>query len=179
MDFKDIARDVAALGLPFLGAALPVPGGAALGVALASTLGVSSGKAGDVLSALTSSADAVLKAKQFEMDNYRELSIAAMQSEQALYQQEVIDRNGARSREASDTTDNTNKILAFVIVASFVAVTVATVLGYAKVDSVLAGTLVGYMSAKAEQVIAYYFGSSKSSARKTELLAQSPAIEVK
>ena len=41
---------------------------------------------------------------------------------------------------------------------------------------VLAGTLVGHLSAKCEQVLAYYFGSSRSSDRKTELLAQAPAI---
>ena len=41
----------------------------------------------------------------------------------------------------------------------------------AQVDSVLAGTLVGYLSAKAEQVLAYYFGSTKGSADKTALLA--------
>jgi len=52
----------------------------------------------------------------------------------------------------------------------------ATLLGAAKVDGALAGTLVGYLSAKAEQVLAYYFGSTAGSARKTELLAQSAPI---
>jgi len=34
----------------------------------------------------------------------------------------------------------------------------------------LIGTLIGYVSAKADQVVSYYFGSSAGSAAKTELL---------
>ncbi len=36
----------------------------------------------------------------------------------------------------------------------------------------LAGALVGYVSAKAEQVIAYYFGSSSGSEQKTEIMGK-------
>jgi hypothetical protein len=38
------------------------------------------------------------------------------------------------------------------------------------------GTLIGYLSAKSEQILAYYFGSSKSSDHKTELLAKAPSV---
>ena len=34
------------------------------------------------------------------------------------------------------------------------------------------GTLIGYVSAKAEQVIAYYFGSSAGSKAKTDIMAR-------
>jgi len=85
---------------------------------------------------------------------------------------EFKDRDSARAREVG-TKDNTNKILAFVVIGAFLAMVGATLLGYAKVESVLAGTLVGYLSAKAEQVLAYYFGSSSGSAAKTVLLANS------
>ena len=85
---------------------------------------------------------------------------------------EFKDRDSARAREVA-TKDNTNKILAFVIVGAFIAMVAGTLLGAAKVESVLAGTLVGYLSAKAEQVLAYYFGSSSGSAAKTVLLANS------
>ncbi len=89
---------------------------------------------------------------------------------------EVKDVDSARNREIQ-TKDNTNKILAFTIVGAFIAMVGATLLGYAKVESVLAGTLVGYLSAKAEQVLAYYFGSNRDSHRKTELLAQSQPVK--
>ena len=89
---------------------------------------------------------------------------------------DVRDRESARTREGT-VKDGTNQVLAFVVVGAFLAMVGATLLGFAKVESVLAGTLVGYLSAKAEQVLAYYFGSSKGSDRKTELIAQSPAIK--
>ena len=91
---------------------------------------------------------------------------------------EFKDRDSARRREV-DTKDNTNKILAFTITGAFLAMVAATLLGYAKVESVLAGTLVGYLSAKAEQVLAYYFGSSMGSKSKTDLLARAEAIDHK
>ena len=57
------------------------------------------------------------------------------------------------------------------MVGAFIAMVGATLAGFAKVESVLAGTLVGYLSAKCEQVLAYYFGSSKGSEQKSALLA--------
>ena len=85
---------------------------------------------------------------------------------------EVRDRESARAREAT-VKDTVNQVLAYTIVGAFLAMVGTTLLGYATVDSVLAGTLVGYLSAKCEQVLAYYFGSSKGSERKSELLSQS------
>jgi hypothetical protein len=81
------------------------------------------------------------------------------------------DRDSARQREIA-VKDNTNKILAYTVVGAFVALVAGTLLGWARVDSALAGTLVGYLSAKAEQVLAYYFGSTKGSAEKTAIIAR-------
>lgn len=89
---------------------------------------------------------------------------------------EIRDRDSARQRETV-VKDNTNKVLAYTVVGSFVAVVGATLAGYAKIESVLAGTLIGYLSAKAEQVLAYYFGSTSGSARKTELLSQAQPVK--
>lgn len=79
------------------------------------------------------------------------------------------DRASAREREIA-LRDITTRILAYVIVGGFFAVLISTLFGYAQVESAMAGALVGYASAKAEQVVTYYFGSSAGSARKTELL---------
>jgi len=89
---------------------------------------------------------------------------------------EFKDRDSARKREI-ETKDGTNKTLAFLIIGAFLAMVAATLLGYAKVESVLAGTLVGYLSAKAEQVLAYYFGSSSGSKAKTDLLAAAGPVK--
>lgn len=66
MDWKGLGESLAKIGLPLLGAALPIPGGAAIGSALASAIGSSSDKPDDILAAITSNADALAKAKQFE-----------------------------------------------------------------------------------------------------------------
>jgi len=108
-------------------------------------------------------AELVLKARMKELDI----------TEEQLY---VSDRDSARKREAT-VQDKTNRNLAYLVVASFICLVASTLLGYSHVESALAGTLVGYLSAKAEQVMAYYFGSSRSSDRKTELLSQAPAVE--
>lgn len=51
--------------------------------------------------------------------------------------------------------------------------------GQVQADTVLAGTVIGYLSAKAEQVVAYYFGSTAGSAKKSELLAQAGKPDAK
>ena len=113
------------------------------------------------------SGDQLLQLKQAE------LALIAKEKELGFQfaELEIRDRDSARNREAQ-VKDNTNKVLAYTIIGSFVALVGSTLLGYAKVDSVLAGTLVGYLSAKAEQVLSYYFGSTKGSSEKTALLAK-------
>jgi len=107
-----------------------------------------------------------------------EIELKKLESERGFRfaELEFKDRDSARQREMA-VKDNTNRVLAYTIVGSFIAMVGATLLGYAKVESVLAGTLVGYLSAKAEQVLAYYFGSSRSSDTKTELLAKAGPVK--
>lgn len=90
-----------------------------------------------------------------------------------LYTAEVTDRNGAREREVK-TGDKTNRNLAYLVIGAFITMVACTLMGWTKAESVMAGTLIGYLSAKAEQVLSYYFGSSRGSDRKTELLQAAP-----
>ena len=85
------------------------------------------------------------------------------------------DRDSARRREAQ-VRDWMPRVLAFVVVAGFMATVFLVLLGYVDgmKDPLMAttvGTLIGFVSAKCEQVVAYYFGSSSSSQQKTQLLA--------
>lgn len=106
--------------------------------------------------------------------------IAVKQAEQALVvrlkeldirseELTVQDRQSAREREARVGGVMT-PVLAGIIVAAFVAVVFMTLFGNVTVDGVLAGTLIGYLSAKAEQVMSYYFGSSRGSDEKTRMI---------
>ena len=67
MDIKQFGQALAKLGLPILGAALPVPGGAALGKMLGSILGNPGATEEEVLAELTVSTEALQKAKEFEL----------------------------------------------------------------------------------------------------------------
>ncbi len=88
---------------------------------------------------------------------------------------DVDDRKDARGMQ-NTTRSSTVPILAYTVVGSFLAMVALTLLGYSHVDGALAGTLVGYLSAKCEQVISFFFGSSASSDRKTELLAKAGPV---
>lgn len=84
------------------------------------------------------------------------------------------DRDSARHREIQ-TKDWMPRILAFVIVAGFMLTVFLVLLGHVEGmrDPLMAttvGTLIGFVSAKCEQVVAYYFGSSAGSKAKDEAM---------
>lgn len=144
-------------------------GGPLAGIAVAAVskaLGVEPEKVTDVLQSGQLSGDQIVALKTAEMElQGREKELGFKFAEL-----EFKDRDSARQREMA-VKDNTNKVLAYTVVGAFVAMVAGTLLGYAKIDSVLSGTLVGYLSAKAEQVLAYYFGSSIGSKSKDNALA--------
>lgn len=82
----------------------------------------------------------------------------------------AADRDSARKREV-ETKDNMPKVLAVMILTSFIAMVFAVLFGWSTVEGALAGTLIGYISAKAEQVVTYYFGSSAGSSKKNAMMA--------
>ena len=88
----------------------------------------------------------------------------------------VEDRKSARDMQIA-TKSMLVPSLAILIVSAFIGVVIATLGGFAVVDSVLAGTLIGYLSAKAEQVVNFYFGSSAGSKEKTDIIAKSEPIK--
>jgi len=167
-DFKAVLRTVApgiatALGGPLAGMAV---------AAIGNALGMDQPTQDKISAALAGATpDDMLKLKQAD----QAFTLQMKKLEIDLAQLSEADLDSARKREAA-VQDKTNRNLAYTIVGAFIALVIATLMGYARVDSVLAGTLVGYLSAKCEQVLAYYFGSSRSSDRKTELLAQAPPV---
>jgi hypothetical protein len=85
------------------------------------------------------------------------------------------DRDSARSREVQ-TKDWMPRILAFVVVGGFMLTVFLVLMGYVEgmKDPLMAttvGTLIGFVSAKCEQVVAYYFGSSAGSKAKDEAMS--------
>lgn len=84
------------------------------------------------------------------------------------------DRNSARDREKT-VKDATPKVLATVIIGGFLGTVFFVLAGYVEglkdpLTAALVGTLIGYVSAKADQVVSYYFGSSASSKAKDDTI---------
>lgn len=170
-DWKKLVRTVA----PGLATALGGPlAGAAVQTISQAVLGKPDGTEEEVAAAVVAGGtDALLKIK--EADNafavkMKELGVDLERIHQA-------DRDSARNREVRTGDVWTPRVLAATIVGGFLAMVAAVLLG--KVTGItdpiaagMIGTLIGYVSAKADQVVSYYFGSSAGSAAKTELMAK-------
>lgn len=150
-----------ALGGPVAGMAVR-----ALSVAL---IGHENGTMEDVAAALTAATpDQMANIKKIDND----FKVQMRQLDIDLVRIAEEDRSSARDMQMS-VKSHLVPALAIIIISSFVGVTIGTLLGYTKIDSVLAGTLIGYLSAKAEQVVAFYFGSSNGSQNKDLMLYNS------
>ena len=160
---------------PTVASALLGPLGGAAVAAIGSIIGVDAPTQDKIAKAISSGQ---LTAEQ--IGRLKELELQYLENEKErgfrYAELEFKDIDSARRREV-DTGDSTNRRLAFLIITAFILTVGATLMGYTKAESVMAGTLIGYLSAKAEQVLAYYFGSTRNSARKTELIAAAPAVK--
>lgn len=170
-DWKKIVGAVAPSIATALGGPLAGLGVKALSEAL---LGHSDGTEDDVAKALTgaSSADLV---KLREIDAQFAAQMKALDVD--LERIAAADRDSARRREIGSGDAWTPRIIGGMALGGFLWsvywVLSGQVSGLTDPTTVaLVGTLVGYVSAKADQVVSYYFGSSASSARKTEAMTE-------
>jgi hypothetical protein len=161
---KTIAPTIAtALGGPLAGMAV---------AAVSKALNIAPEEVQDVISSGKLTAEQVASIQLAEL----ELKKQAQSMNLDFAKLTVEDRKSARDMQIA-TKSMLVPSLAILIVSAFIGVVIATLGGFAVVDSVLAGTLIGYLSAKAEQVVNFYFGSSAGSKEKTELLAKAEAIK--
>lgn len=170
-------RAVVGAVAPTLATALGGPlAGAAVSALSSAVLGRPDGKEQDVAAAVLHGGDEVLlQIRQAELafqTRMRELDIDLERVHQA-------DRASARLRETGSGDNWTPRVLAGVIVAGFLGTVYYVLSG--RVEGLkdpmvagLVGTLIGYVSAKADQVISYYFGSSAGSKEKTALINRKP-----
>ena len=160
---EQVAPTIAtALGGPLAGLAVE---------AVSKALGVSGDEAKNILDEGKMSADQIAQVKVAEIELQKQAQSLGLNFEQLAVQ----DRSSARDMQIA-TKSFLVPTLAIIIVVSFIGVVVGTMMGLSHIESAMAGTLVGYLSAKAEQVVAFYFGSSAGSQRKDELLHQSTPV---
>jgi hypothetical protein len=159
---ENVAPTIAtALGGPVAGMAVK-----ALSSAL---LGHGDGSQDDITSALSNATpDQIAAIKRADND----FKIQMEQLKIDLVKIAADDRASARQMQMA-VRSQLVPTLAVIIITSFVGVTIGTLMGYAKVESALAGTLIGYLSAKAELILSFYFGSSADSEKKSEMLYRS------
>lgn len=110
--------------------------------------------------------DDLLKVKQAE----EQFQVQMKQLDINLEQISESDRDSARKREAA-VGDKTTRNLAYLLIIGGLTFIAATFAGITKVDSALAGTLIGYLISEMKQVLSYYFGSSEGSKNKDETIA--------
>ena len=163
---EQVAPTIAtALGGPLAGLAVE---------AVSKALGVSGDEAKSMLDEGKMSANQIAQVKVAEIELQKQAQALGLNFEQLA----VADRSSAREMQVA-TKSLLVPTLAIIIVVSFIGVVVGTMMGLSHIESAMAGTLVGYLSAKAEQVVAFYFGSSAGSQRKDELLHQSTPTDAK
>jgi len=171
IDWRDVVGAVAptiatALGGPLAGAAVKTLSNV--------LLGHENGSESDLAAAIgTASPDTLAQIKKAEADfqiRMRELEIDVDRIAAA-------DRDSARKRESSTGDFWTPRIIGGLTLLAFIWSVWAVLSGYVQgmTDPAIVGiigTLIGYVSAKADQVVSYYFGSSAGSKEKTQAMTE-------
>ncbi len=169
MKFSDKAKAVISAIAPTLGTALGGPLGGLAGTMITNALGGDKDGETQIEARLeAASPETLLGLKSAEQGFLVKMEELGITREKLEYD----DRANARSRETALGGDQTTRILAYMVVGSFIAMAFSVLFKLAVAESTLMGTIIGYMSAKAEQVIAYHFGSSRSSKEKTTAMAE-------
>jgi hypothetical protein len=179
MDFKALIKTAA----PWIGAALPGPLGGIATNAINMALGNSPDtKVGDIeksFAAGTITGDQMVALKAQDQKFQETMKQLGFEDLEKLESIAAADRADARQREIK-TGDWTPKALAFVITAGFFAILAFMCtheLPPMAHDGLL--LLLGSLGTAWVQVVTYYYGSSAGSDKKSDLLAQAPAIEKK
>jgi len=161
---EQIAPTIAtALGGPLAGLAVE---------AVSKALGVPQDDAKKMLDEGKMSADQIAQVKVAELELQKQAQALGLNFEQLA----VDDRKSARDMQVA-VKSYLVPSMALMIVGSFIGIVGGTLLGYSHIETATAGTLIGYLSAKAEQVVAFYFGSSSGSQRKDEMLYNSTPVK--
>ena len=165
MDWKGLLGSIAptfatALGGPMAGMAVKALSNSLLGHEDATEADIGRAMA-------NASPSDILKVK--EADNAFKLEMERIGVD--LEQIAANDRNSARDLQ-KNTKSKTVPVLASVTVVGFFVVVGWVLSGQVTLESTLLGFVLGQVSAKAEQVYNYYFGSSAGSKDKTDILGK-------
>lgn len=171
MDFGNLFKTIA----PTVGTALLGPLGGIAVSAIGNILGVTDAtqsKIADVIKTGQMTPEQISKIKELELQYKNDEQERGFKYAELAYK----DVDSAR-RMAVDTKSTTPTILSYGVLLGGGVMMACILAGLTKVDSVLAGTIIGYTVSEMKQVLQYWFGSSQGSKDKDILLAQAPSIQ--
>ena len=177
-DWKNIVGAVA----PTIATALGGPlAGLAVRTLSNTLLGHENGSEDEISAALSgASGDQLVRLREADVNFQTTMKSLDVDLERIAAQ----DRTSARQRETITGDVWTPRVIAAMVLGGFLFSVAWVLTGQVKglTDPVIVGiigTLIGYVSAKADQVVSYYFGSSAGSSAKTSAMADAMANGVK
>ena len=180
MNWKDVGQKIAGFA-PLLGSVVSdyvpygtIPGG--IISAIARALGAADETPNDIADALDGMQTDEARIKLIEIQTTHEAELQRISLEQLRVQ--LADVQNARNREVKGTEATGKRdvnlyVLAWVMVAGFfVVIGLLMVIGLPETGDNAVMLLFGSLAASVGQIVNYFFGSSRSSAEKTVLMAK-------
>jgi hypothetical protein len=166
MNWSDL-KSVVSKAAPVVGTLLGGPAGAAVGGLVAAALGTDN-TPDAVSAALIGNPDAIVKLQELQTNAKVQLQQLAVTAEQ----NRLADVQNARARQTANPKDYTPQCLAAGVTVGFFCVLGAVMLADLPqgVHDLLL-VMVGALQTAWTAIISYYFGSSKESANKTQMIA--------
>ena len=177
--FNKLGKFLKKKGLPLLGSVMGGPASVVgvLASTIAGELGLESDNEDELIKHIESNPDTVYKLKKLEADNKVELKKLSLQGAQiAVAEQQAFldDRADSRSREenfikATGGRDWSMTVLSWTVTVGFLGAVAALI--FADIpDSQLLLVTIGMLGGGFTQVLSYYFGSSKGSSDKNNII---------
>lgn len=156
MNLSDLGKTVAKYA-PLLGAVLPIPGGVAIGQAIASAFGGDVDNPADLIRRIEQDPEREIKLQQIAVNKEIEITKAILADKQSARQRE-IDFIKATGKE-----DQTLKRLAYIVTLGFFTVLFLLFVPHLEINEAeksLILVLLGMLASKWQTIIDYYFGAS-------------------
>jgi hypothetical protein len=176
MDWKEIGKTLVSQGVPLLGGLLGGPAGAIAGKVVAGLFDADPGSPESVMNAIQQDPEAMRKLREFELTHQQKLQELQLEETKAFLADVQSARNmNIEETKATGKRDFNLYALAWTLVAGFfILIGILIFKELPKDSNDVIFMLFGTLSAGFGSVIGYFFGTSKSSVEKTELLAKGP-----
>lgn len=181
--FGDIAGTLLKTVAPTIATAVAGPlGGMAVGFVAKKLLGKENASSDEIAKVLTALKDPADLQKLKDAENEFKLEMERLGVD--VFRLEVQDRGSAREMAVSSVgMARMQMFVGVLLIGGFLVMAAGVIGGYVDIadanKAVMIGTVIGYVSAKADQVVAFLFGSTHSSQSKSTDMANALQAAVK